>query len=371
MKLETLAVHTAMEPDPLTGAVSPPIHLSTTFARHPDGVPVGGYVYARESNPTQDLLEKAICDLEGGQRALVFGSGMAAGLSLLQALEPGSTVLFPPDIYHGFRKAAQELLPKWGLTVKTVSFQDLSRLQEVLTAGVRLVWMETPSNPLLEITALSEVIGLARTAGALVCVDNTFATPVLQRPLDLGADISLHATTKAFGGHSDVMGGALVFRDPLLAEHVCETRTLNGAIASPFASWLILRGIRTLPMRVEAQSRNAQAIAEFLAVHPAVSRVFYPGLPSHPGHQIAKRQMRLFGGIVSFRLADGKERALRAVSRVKVFIRATSLGGVESLIEHRASSEGPGTMTPEDLVRLSLGIEHHEDLIADLEQALA
>jgi cystathionine gamma-synthase len=296
---------------------------------------------------------------------------MAAGIGLLQALPPGSRVLMPDDVYHGFRAAALEVLPQWGLTADFVAMDDLAALEAALRRETRLVWLESPSNPLLKVVDLASAAALARRAGALTVVDNTFATPILQRPLELGADAVLHSTTKYFGGHSDVQGGALVFarRDELF-ERVAHLRHLLGAVASPFNSWLVLRGMRTLACRVAAQSANAFAVARALDGLAAVSAVHYPGLDSHPGHGVARRQMSAFGAMVSLRVRAGREAALRAVGRARLFTRATSLGGVESLIEHRASSEPPGTATPQDLIRLSIGLEHPEDLIGDLKQAL-
>ena len=372
MRFETLAVHAGHSIDPTTGSVAPPLYLSTTFARDPEGVPLGGHTYIRESNPTQAQLEAALAPLEGGEAAMVFASGMAAGIALLQSLPPGSHVLLPDDVYYGFRVAGEEYLPHWGIRADGVAMDDLDALAAAIRPETRLVWIETPSNPLLKVVDIAAVARIAREAGALSVLDNTFATPVLQRPLDLGADIVLHSSTKYLGGHSDVQGGALIFaRRDGFVERLDHLRHVTGGVASPFNSWLILRGVRTLACRMAAQSVNALAVARALAEHPAVARVYYPGLASHPGHAIAARQMTGgFGAMISFLAAGGKEAALRAVSRVRLCTRATSLGGVESLIEHRASSEGPASRTPQDLIRLSIGLEHPEDLIADLDHAL-
>jgi len=371
MRFETRAVHAGHRIDPATGSVAPPIYLSTTFARDPESVPIGGHTYIRESNPAQEQLEDALFPLEGGEAALVFASGMAAGIALLQALPPGSHVLFPDDVYYGFRAAAGEVLPNWGIRSDFVGMGDLAALAAAIRPETRLVWLETPSNPLLNVVDLAGAAALARQAGALVAVDNTFATPVLQRPIEHGADVVLHSTTKYLGGHSDVQGGALVFarRDPFW-ERVGHLRHILGAVASPFNDWLVLRGVRTLACRMAAQSAGALAVARALEALPGVSAVHYPGLPSHPGHEIARRQMSGFGAMLSFRVAGGREAALAAVGRARLFTRATSLGGVESLIEHRASSEGPGSLTPPELVRVSVGLEHPDDLIEDLAQAL-
>ncbi|HEY0511562.1 MAG TPA: aminotransferase class I/II-fold pyridoxal phosphate-dependent enzyme [Thermoanaerobaculia bacterium] len=375
MRFETLVVQAGHRIDPATGSVAPPIYLSTTFARDAESQPVAGHTYIRESNPNQDQLEAALIPLEGGEAALVFASGMAAGTALLQTLPPGSHVLFPDDAYYGFRAAAEEFLPGWGIRADFVAMDDLAAVAAAFRPETRVLWVETPSNPLLKVVDLAALAALAATArGAGACtvvVDNTFATPALQRPLELGADVVLHSTTKYLGGHSDVMGGALVFaRAGDLHERVRHLRHVLGAVASPFNSWLVLRGVRTLACRVTAQSAGALAVARALAEFPSVAAVHYPGLPSHPGHEIARRQMSAFGAMLSFRAAGGREAALRAVGRARLFTRATSLGGVESLIEHRATSEGPGSRTAQELIRVSVGLEHPEDLIADLAQAL-
>jgi cystathionine gamma-synthase len=371
MRFETRAVHAGHRIDPSTGSVAPPIHLSTTFARDEASVPLGGHTYIRESNPNQEQLEEALFPLEGGEAALVFASGMAAGIALLQSLPPSSHVLFPHDVYYGFREAAEQFLPNWGIRSDLVDMADLTALAAAIRPETRLIWLETPSNPLLGVVDLAGAVALARQAGVLTAVDNTFATPVLQRPIELGADVVLHSTTKYLGGHSDVQGGALIFAHAdELWERVAHLRHVLGPVASPFNDWLVLRGIRTLACRMAVQTASALAVARALEALPGVSAVHYPGLPSHPGHEIARRQMSGFGAILSFRAAGGREAALRAVGRTRLFTRATSLGGVESLIEHRATSEGPGSRTPQELVRLSIGLEHPEDLIADLEQAL-
>ncbi|MCL4807704.1 MAG: PLP-dependent transferase [Thermoanaerobaculia bacterium] len=371
MRIETLAVHAACRVDPSTGAVAPPIHLSTTFGRDEAGAPLAGHTYVRESNPTQDLLEEALAALEGGEAALAFGSGMAAGLAVAQALPAGSHVVLPEDVYYGYRVAAHDFFPGWGLSATFARLHEAGALEAALRPETRLVWLESPSNPLLKITDLAASAALAREAGAVVLVDNTFATPILQRPLELGADVVLHATTKGMGGHSDVQGGALVFaRSGDLLEKVRHVRTVLGAVSSPFNSWLVLRGLRTLAVRARHQSASALAVATALAAHPAVSRVNYPGLVSHPGHETAARQMRAFGSMISFHAMGGREAAIAAVGRARLFTRATSLGGVESLVEHRATSEGAASTAPPDLVRLSIGLEHPDDLVADLLEAL-
>jgi len=370
MKFDTLAVHAAA-PDPATGAASPPIHLATTFARDADLSLIGAFQYAREGGPTHALLEAALTRLDGGEVALVFASGMAAGLAILQSLAHGDRVLLPDDAYYGFRVAARDFLAKWGVVTDVVDMGDLAGLARALETPARVVFLETPSNPLLKVVDLAGAIAIAKRASALTVVDNTFATPALQRPLELGADVTLQSSTKYLGGHSDVMGGALVFaRRDAFFDQIEHARHILGAVANPFASWLVLRGLRTLALRMERHSANAMAVASALAAHPGVAAVHYPGLPGHPGHAIAAGQMRAFGGMLSFRVRGGREAAVAVVAKAKLFVRATSLGCVESLIEHRATSEGAGSTAPPELVRLSIGIEHPDDLIADLDQAL-
>jgi cystathionine gamma-synthase len=376
MRIETLAVHAGAEPDSATGAVASPIHLSTTFEHGPACEDLHGYSYIREANPTQSRLEEAMAQLEGGESALTFGSGMGAGCAVLQSLEPGSHVIFPDDLYTGFRNLYLEYLPNWRIETTVVEMADLSRVKAAIRQNTRLIWAETPSNPLMKIADLAAVADIAHSAGAQLLVDNTFATPILQRPLELGADLIFHSTTKYCGGHSDVQGGCLILKKresaqkELSHEHLYRTRTLMGATASPFASWLVLRGLRSLPCRVERHSSNAAAVAAALANSSKVERVCYPGLPTHPGHEIARRQMKSFGGMLSFLMRGGYDEAIRVASRVKLFTNATSLGGTESLIEHRASSEGKGTQIPQNLLRLSIGLEHADDLIEDLLQAI-
>jgi cystathionine gamma-synthase len=374
MHFETLAVHAGRTTDAETGGVAPPIHLATTFERDAAGRPVAGHGYIREhgSHPADALLERALAPLEGGEAALAFASGMAAGIAVLQALPPASRVVLPEDVYYGFRVAAKEFLPSWGLSASFCDMSDTASLAKAFAGGAALVWLETPSNPLMRITDLAAASREAHAIGALVLVDSTFATPALQRPIEHGADLVLHATTKYMGGHSDVQGGAVVFRRrDAFFEKVLHVRHLLGSVASPFNSWLVLRGLRSLACRVERQSATALAVARALEGHAAVAAVHYPGLDSHPGHGVAARQMSAFGGMLSFRAKGGRDAALGAVARTRLFTRATSLGGVESLVEHRATSEGPGGTAPPDLVRLSIGLEHPDDLVADLLQALS
>lgn len=365
-----------MEVDPETGAVAPPIHLSTTYERTPAGEPSHGFSYVRDGNPTQTRLETALAAIDSAEASLVFASGMAAGAALLQALPRGTHVFFPDDCYYGFRRLATTSLERWGITYSIVPMDDLEFVDAVLASSRQtadaVLWAETPSNPLLKIVDLDGLALVARKHGARLVVDGTFATPALQRPLELGADVVLHSTTKYLGGHSDVQGGSLAFRvRDQWHDEVLEIRETLGAVSSPFNSWLVLRGIRTLAARMRVHCDNAEAVAAFLASHPRVDSVHYPGRPDHPGHDIAQRQMSRFGGILSFRVRGTREDTLAVTGRTRLFVRATSLGGVESLIEHRHSSEGEGSTTPENLLRLSIGLEHPDDLIADLAGALA
>jgi cystathionine gamma-synthase len=366
-----MAVHAGQAVDAATGAVMPPIHLSSTFAREPDGSYPRGYIYARNNNPNRESLEFAIRDLEGGAAAAAFSSGSAATMSVLQALSPGDHVIAPADVYHGTARLLRDLFARWGLEASFVDMADPAQVRGALRPHTRLLWIETPSNPLLKVTDIAAVAEIAHSHGAICLCDNTWASPVLQRPLDLGADLVMHSTTKYFGGHSDVTGGAVVASsEDAFFERVRQIQASGGAVPSPFECWLTLRGIRTLPYRMRAHCENAGRVAGFLQGHPEVEVVHYPGLRSHPGHETARRQMSEFGGMASFQVRGGRDRAMAVAAKVRIITRATSLGGVESLIEHRASIEGPGTRTPDNLLRLSVGLEHPDDLIEDLDQAL-
>jgi len=372
MHFDTLTVHAGSEPREGTRDVAPPIHLATTFEHGPAGERPGGHIYIRESNPNGTRLSEALAAIEGGKEALVFASGLAAGAAYLQAMPAGAHVIFPDDMYYGFRTIAREYLPRWRMTATELDMADLDAVRAAVRPETKLIWAETPSNPLMKVVDLSALAEIAHAAGARLAVDGTFATPALQRPLELGADAVMHATTKYLGGHSDVQGGALVFREADdVFERAEKIRYILGAVASPFNSWLVLRGLRTLACRMERHSANGLAVARALESHPAVEAVHYPGLESHSGHAIARRQMSGFGGMLSFRVKGGRDAAVRAASRVRVFVNATSLGGTESLIEHRASSEGPGSPTPQNLLRVSVGLEHPDDLIDDVRQALS
>jgi len=371
MKFETLAVHAGAEPDPATAALAPPIHLSTTFEHAPDGATLHGFMYVRDGNPTQSRLEQSLAAIDSAAAALAFASGMAASSALLQSLPRGAHVLIPADGYYAVRVLARDYFPRWGIEHDLVAMDDLDAVRAAMRDTTRAVWAESPSNPLMTICDLGALVEIAHGRGAMLVVDSTFATPALQRPIELGADAVVHSMTKYLGGHSDVQGGSVAFRERgeffAAVEH---TRKIVGGVASPFNCWLVLRGIRTLAPRMRMHSANARAVAEFLAQHPAVEVVHYPALPSHPGHEIARRQMSDFGGMLSFRLKSGREAAIALTAKLNVFKTATSLGGVESLIEHRASSEGPGSTTPQNLLRVSVGLEHPDDLIGDLRQAL-
>lgn len=373
MKFETLAIHAGQEIDPATGAVIPPIYLTTTFERDADGSYPHGYVYTRAGNPNRTMLEHCLTALEGGHDCAAFASGLAAAGAILQALRPGDHVIAPDDAYFGVTSWLRDIIGPWGLETTFVDMTNPQLVADAMRPNTRLVWVETPSNPLLKVTDIAALAEIAHRGGAVCAVDNTWASPVLQRPLELGADITWHATTKYLGGHSDVLGGAVVTREPnQLFERIRMLQGHGGAVPSPFDCWLVLRGIQTLAYRVRGHCDNASRVAHFLAEHPAVERVNYPGLASHPGHMVAARQMRGgYGGMLSVEIRGGQEAAMRVAARVQIFTRATSLGGIESLIEHRASVEPPGNRTPLSLLRVSVGLEHPDDLIDDLRQALA
>ncbi len=370
MKIETLAVHAGHTIDPTTGAVSAPIHLSTTFERDIEGTYSRGFMYTRNDNPNRQALERGISILEGGEASAAFGSGTAAAMALFQALAPGDHVLAHVDAYYGTSRLLREIFLPWGLDADFLDMSNLDEVKKALRPETKLAWVETPSNPLLKIVDLAPVAGIVHEAGALCVCDNTWA-PVLQRPFELGTDLILHSTTKYFGGHCDVAGGIVIAKkESEFFQRVRSIQYSGGAVPSPFDCWLILRGMRTLPWRMRAHSENGMKIADFLVQHPQIERVHYPGLRSHPGHEIADRQMSMFGGMLSFQVKGGRNAAMSVAERTKIFIRATSLGGVESLIEHRASIEGAGTTSPENLLRLSIGLENADDLIEDLDQAL-
>lgn len=374
---ETRAVHAGQAFDPTTGAVIPPVHFSTTYAQDGIGGLRQGYEYGRSGNPTRTALETQLAALEGGAHALSFASGLAAEDALLRAaLKPGDEVLLGDDVYGGTYRLIARVLKDWGVGLRVVDMSDLDAVRAALEERpARVVWVETPSNPLLRITDIAGLAKLGHDAGALVVVDNTFASPALQRPLSLGADVVVHSTTKYLGGHSDVVGGALVLNDDALYEQAKFLQFAVGAVSGPLDAWLTTRGVKTLALRMQRHSENAQRIAEFLDGHSAVARVYYPGLPSHPGHELAARQMDGFGGIVSLALADAAA-ARRFAESTNLFQLAESLGGVESLVNYpdemtHASVRGTSLAVPPEVVRLSVGIESATDLIADLDAALS
>ncbi|MFH8981053.1 cystathionine gamma-synthase [Streptomyces varsoviensis] len=373
---ETLAIHAGQEADPLTGAVVPPIYQVSTYKQDGVGGLRGGYEYSRSGNPTRTALEENLAALEGGSRGLAFASGLAAEDCLLRTLlTPGDHVVIPNDAYGGTFRLFAKVVERWGVEWSVADSSDPAAVRAAIRPRTKVVWVETPSNPLLGITDIAAVADVARTAGARLVVDNTFASPYLQQPLALGADVVVHSTTKYMGGHSDVVGGALVTSDTALADELAFHQNAMGAISGPFDSWLTLRGIKTLAVRMDRHSANASRVAELLVSHPKVTQVYYPGLPNHPGHEIAAKQMRAFGGMVSFRVEGGEEAAVEVCDKAELFTLGESLGGVESLIEHpgrmtHASVVGSALEVPADLVRLSVGIESADDLIADLTRAL-
>jgi len=375
---ETRAIHAGYEPDPTTGAVIPPIYATSTYKQDGVGGLRGGYEYSRSANPTRTALEGALAALEEGERGFAFASGLAAEDTLVRATcRPGDHVVLPDDAYGGtFRLFAQVEAP-WGIEHTSAAVADVDAVRAAIRPGqTKLVWLETPTNPLLNIGDIEALASVAHDAGALLVVDNTFASPYLQQPLTLGADVIVHSTTKYAGGHSDVVGGALVARDLDLADQLTFHQNAIGAVAGPFDCFLTHRGLKTLGVRMDRHCDNAERVVEFLSSHPAVSEVFYPGIETHPGHAVAARQMRRFGGMVSFRVTGGEEQALRVCERAEVFTLGESLGGVESLIEHpgrmtHASVSGTELEVAADLVRLSVGIETADDLLADLDRALS
>ncbi len=374
----TRAIHAGQAPDPTTGAVVPPIYATSTYAQDGVGGLRSGYEYSRSGNPTRTALEECLASLEGATHGFAFASGLAAEDTLLRTIaSPGSRFVIPNDAYGGTYRQFARVHARWGVEAQPVALTDLEAVAAaVAERPTTAVWVETPTNPLLGVADIAGIAEIAQAAGALVIVDNTFATPYLQQPLALGADVVVHSTTKYCGGHSDVVGGALVTSDADLAEQLRFHQNAIGGVAGPFDAWLVLRGLRTLAVRMERHCDNAEKVAAFLAGHPQVAEVIYPGLESHPGHELAARQMRRFGGMVSFRVAGGEAAALETCARTRVITLGESLGGVESLIEHpgkmtHASVAGTQLEVPADLVRISVGIEDAEDLLADLDHALA
>jgi len=372
----TRAIHAGQEPDPTTGAVVPPIYAVSTFKQDGIGGLRGGYEYSRSANPTRTAWEECLASMEGGVRGFAFASGLAAEDTLLRTVcSPGDHVIIPGDAYGGTYRLFARVHQRWGLDFTPVPLHDLDAVRAAIRPATRMIWCETPTNPLLGIADLAALAQIARDAGALLGVDNTFASPYLQQPLSLGADVVMHSTTKYLGGHSDVVGGALVVTDGALGEQIGFHQNAMGAVAGPFDSWLTLRGAKTLAVRMDRHCANAEAVVDLLTGHQGVASVLYPGLPDHPGHAVAAKQMRAFGGMVSFRMRDGEAAAVAVCERTQLFTLGESLGGVESLIEHparmtHASVAGSALEVPSDLVRLSVGIEDVADLLADLRDAL-
>lgn len=370
--IETIAVHAGRAVEPGTGAVTPSITLSTTFERDRDGNYSREFVYTRSENPNRQRWEEALAAMEGGAAAMAFASGMAATAALLQTLRSGDHVIIPTDLYHGSRDLVTTIMARWGLAATAVDMRVAANVERAIRPNTRLIWIESPTNPSLNIADITAIAAIAQERGILTAVDNTWATPIWQKPLALGVDVVMHSTTKYFGGHSDVLGGALILaEDGALAEQLRSIQLLSGAVPSPFDCWLLLRSLPTMPLRVRAQTATAATLAAFLARHPGVSQLHYPGLATHVNHDVAQRQMQGgFGAMLSFEVVGSAETAMHVAANVKLITRATSLGGVESLIEHRASIEGPHSPTPDTLLRLSVGLEHVDDLTADLEAAL-
>ena len=369
--IETLAVHAGREIDPSTKAVCPPINLSTTFERDEDGSYPEGYIYRRNNNPNRESLELCISKLENGVDAAAFSSGSAAAMSIFQSLNPGDHIIAPEDVYHGTAHQLKTLMKRWDIDTTFVDMTDTEKVERAIENDTKLIWIETPSNPLLKITDMKDISAIAHENDAISVCDNTWSTSIIQRPFNFDVDIVLYSTTKYFGGHSDALGGAIVTKQKDdFFENIREYQIHGGSTPSPFDCWLIMRGIRTLPYRIKGHSKNAMKIARFLEDHDEVEKVHYPGLRSHPNHKIAKKQMSMFGGMLSFQVKGDRDKAFEVAANVEVFTRATSLGSVESLIEHRSSIEGEESTTPENLLRLSVGLENSDDLIDDLDNAL-
>ncbi|RDC57642.1 aminotransferase class I/II-fold pyridoxal phosphate-dependent enzyme [Pedobacter chinensis] len=371
MKPETLAIHASNLVKNVTGDVTPPINLSTTFFRDEHGEYPGGHMYSRVSNPNRSALENTVAKLEHGEDAAAFSSGNNCGMSLFQALKPGSHIIAPDDMYWGIKKQLLTIFNEI-LEFDFVDQTDLNQIQSAIKSNTKLIWIETPSNPLLKITDIEEIAKITKAHRITLACDSTFASPILQNPILLGADIVMHSSTKYLGGHSDVLGGILVTaKKDELWEKIKNIQQTGGAVPSPFDCFLLCRSIKTLSYRMKGHCENGKKVAQYLVNHPKVEAVFYPGLESHPQHKIARKQMKDFGGMMSFLVKGDVEATNKVVNKVQLFAQATSLGGVESLIEHRYSVEGPDSKTPKNLIRISIGLEHVDDIIADLEQALA
>ncbi len=371
MNIETKTVHAGSHADPASGAVIPPIVLSSTYQRGSDGSYESGYKYSRHNNPNRLAFEQCLCELEGGKAAAAFASGSAAAMGVFLALKPGDHIIAPAGMYHGVALQLRTIMSNWNLQTSFVNTTNLDEVKSAIKSNTRLIFIETPSNPMMDVTDIAGISEIAKKVGIKTLCDSTFGTPVLQQPFKFGIDLILHATTKYLGGHSDLIGGIIISREEdEFFTRIKEIQTLGGGVPSPFDCYLALRGIRTLALRMQKHSENAMAVAEFLESHPDVESVFYPGLKSNSGHSLAKSQMSAFGGMIAFKVKDGKEKAFKIASKVKIFTRATSLGGTESLIEHRASMEGANPVSPDNLLRLSIGLENANDLIEDLNFAL-
>ncbi len=370
-KLETLAIHAGSESDKASSAVIPAIHLSTTFEREADGSFPNEHIYTRSSNPNRAALEACITALEDGTASAAFSSGSAAASAVFRALKPGDHALIPDDMYWGIRNLLNQVFAPWGLELSEVDMSDLEAVKAALKPNTKLIWVETPSNPMLKITDIEEVAKLAKSVGAVLACDNTWTPPNMQPAFELGADIVMHSTTKYLAGHSDVLGGMLTTKEQNdYWERIVFIQKNEGAVPSPFDCWLLHRGIKTLPYRMRGHVANAEIIANYLDKHPKIERVYYPGLSSHPNHEVAKKHMRNYGAMLSVLVKGNEQHAMQLAANVQLFTRATSLGGIESLIEHRSSIEGETSKTPKNLLRISVGLEHSDDLIQDLEQAL-
>ena len=370
-KFETLAIETTQNIYENSEPVSVPIYLSSTYKRDVDGTYANDFVYSRNDNPNRKILERSLATLEKGNYAIAFSSGMGAISAVFQSLKTGDHVLLPNDIYFTIRKLLSQVFTRWGLTFDYVDMTNVETVKNAIKQNTSLIWVETPSNPQLKITDIEEIANLAHQNNALFAVDNTWLTPVFQNPLDLGADIVVHSTTKYIGGHSDVIGGCVIVNDFKLSEKIREIQLLIGAVPSPFDCWLLTRGVQTLHLRISKQTENAMALAQFLNKHPTIEKVLYPGLETHPQYLIATKQQKGFGAMLSVLIKGSEAQTISIENKLKYFTKATSLGGVESLIEHRKSVEGPLSTTPSNLLRISVGIENIDDLIADWKQALS
>ncbi|NGP75222.1 aminotransferase class I/II-fold pyridoxal phosphate-dependent enzyme [Balneolaceae bacterium YR4-1] len=372
MRIETKAIHSGMDVANPTKDIVPPISTSTIFEIDSEGRNEDDLHYTRLGNPNRLQLEHLLTELEEGEAAAAFSSGVAAATAVFQALNPGDHILIPEDVYAGNRKLVNKVMVRWGLEVDFIPMTDLDVVEDSIRSNTRLIWIESPSNPMMRITDIEAVCDLAHSKEILVCVDNTWPSPINQQPLTLGADLVLHSTTKYLGGHSDILGGAIVSRHQgRIFQRIQELQKLTGAVPSPRDCWLLCRSIRSLPYRMRGHNENAEHLARFLQNHSRVEKVFYPGLATLSGHEIAKKQMTGYGGMISFFITGGREEAIGIVGRSRLIKRATSLGGIESTWEHRRSSEGEGSITPENLIRISVGLEHPDDLMEDLENALA